>query len=115
MRLREDYRALSGAEKAAIFMLALGEEHAHVGVHLCSRANRGARAVIGQVLIQADRWGKPCNGSDRWFGHSKGDHAERFHVLSDTFHAQNIEQLQALWCPGNQSFARHTNAIEVGI
>ena len=27
MRLREDYRALSGAEKAAIFMLALGEEH----------------------------------------------------------------------------------------
>lgn len=27
MRLREDYRALSGAEKAAIFMLALGEDH----------------------------------------------------------------------------------------
>lgn len=27
MRVREDYRALSGAEKAAIFMLALGEEH----------------------------------------------------------------------------------------
>lgn len=27
MRLREDYRALGGAEKAAIFMLALGEEH----------------------------------------------------------------------------------------
>jgi flagellar motor switch protein FliG len=27
MRIREDYRTLSGAEKAAIFMLALGEEH----------------------------------------------------------------------------------------
>lgn len=27
MRVREDYRGLSGAEKAAIFMLALGEEH----------------------------------------------------------------------------------------
>lgn len=27
MRVREDYRTLSGAEKAAIFMLALGEEH----------------------------------------------------------------------------------------
>ncbi len=27
MRLREDYRALSGPEKAAVFMLALGEEH----------------------------------------------------------------------------------------
>lgn len=27
MRLREDYRALGGAEKAAIFMLALGEDH----------------------------------------------------------------------------------------
>lgn len=27
MRIREDYRALSGSEKAAIFMLALGEEH----------------------------------------------------------------------------------------
>ncbi|MCB1556906.1 MAG: flagellar motor switch protein FliG [Alphaproteobacteria bacterium] len=27
MRLREDYRTLSGAEKASIFMLALGEEH----------------------------------------------------------------------------------------
>ncbi|MAS87983.1 MAG: flagellar motor switch protein FliG [Micavibrio sp.] len=28
LRLREDYRTLSGSEKAAIFMLALGEEHA---------------------------------------------------------------------------------------
>lgn len=27
MRVREDYRTLGGAEKAAIFMLALGEEH----------------------------------------------------------------------------------------
>lgn len=27
MRLREDYRALSGPEKAAVFMLALGEDH----------------------------------------------------------------------------------------
>ena len=27
MRIREDYRTLSGREKAAIFMLALGEEH----------------------------------------------------------------------------------------
>ena len=27
MRVREDYRTLTGAEKAAIFMLALGEEH----------------------------------------------------------------------------------------
>lgn len=27
MRVREDYRTLSGAEKAAIFLLALGEEH----------------------------------------------------------------------------------------
>lgn len=27
MRVREDYRTLSGAEKAAIFMLALGEDH----------------------------------------------------------------------------------------
>jgi flagellar motor switch protein FliG len=27
MRIREDYRTLTGAEKAAIFMLALGEEH----------------------------------------------------------------------------------------
>lgn len=27
MRVREDYRTLAGAEKAAIFMLALGEEH----------------------------------------------------------------------------------------
>ncbi|MDB5492536.1 MAG: Flagellar motor switch protein FliG [Micavibrio sp.] len=27
MRVREDYRTLSGSEKAAIFMLALGEEH----------------------------------------------------------------------------------------
>ncbi len=27
MRIREDYRTLSGPEKAAIFMLALGEEH----------------------------------------------------------------------------------------
>jgi len=27
MRLREDYRTLTGAEKAAIFLLALGEEH----------------------------------------------------------------------------------------
>lgn len=27
MRLREDYRSLTGVEKAAIFMLALGEEH----------------------------------------------------------------------------------------
>ncbi len=27
MRVREDYRTLSGAEKASIFMLALGEEH----------------------------------------------------------------------------------------
>lgn len=27
MRVREDYRTLSGGEKAAIFMLALGEEH----------------------------------------------------------------------------------------
>lgn len=27
MRIREDYRTLSGAEKAAIFMLALGEDH----------------------------------------------------------------------------------------
>ncbi len=27
MRLREDYRALTGPEKAAVFMLALGEEH----------------------------------------------------------------------------------------
>ena len=28
MRMREDYRTLSGNEKAAIFMLALGEDHA---------------------------------------------------------------------------------------
>lgn len=28
MRVREDYRTLSGTEKAAIFLLALGEEHA---------------------------------------------------------------------------------------
>lgn len=28
LRVREDYRTLSGAEKAAIFMLALGEDHA---------------------------------------------------------------------------------------
>jgi len=28
MRMREDYRTLSGNEKAAIFLLALGEEHA---------------------------------------------------------------------------------------
>jgi flagellar motor switch protein FliG len=28
MRLREDYRTLSGSDKAAIFLLALGEEHA---------------------------------------------------------------------------------------
>jgi flagellar motor switch protein FliG len=28
MRLREDYRSLNGPEKAAVFMLALGEEHA---------------------------------------------------------------------------------------
>ena len=28
LRVREDYRTLSGSEKAAIFMLALGEEHA---------------------------------------------------------------------------------------
>lgn len=28
LRVREDYRTLSGAEKAAIFMLSLGEEHA---------------------------------------------------------------------------------------
>src|SRR5688500_11201722 len=27
MRIREDYRALSGSEKAAIFMLALGEDY----------------------------------------------------------------------------------------
>jgi flagellar motor switch protein FliG len=27
MRMREDYRSLTGVEKAAIFMLALGEEH----------------------------------------------------------------------------------------
>lgn len=28
MRLREDYRTLSGSDKAAIFLLALGEDHA---------------------------------------------------------------------------------------
>ena len=27
MRVREDYRSLTGAEKAAILMLSLGEEH----------------------------------------------------------------------------------------
>ncbi len=27
MRVREDYRALSGAEKSAILLLSLGEEH----------------------------------------------------------------------------------------
>ena len=28
MRVREDYRSLTGPEKAAIFLLAIGEEHA---------------------------------------------------------------------------------------
>ncbi|HYD32909.1 MAG TPA: flagellar motor switch protein FliG, partial [Azospirillaceae bacterium] len=28
LRVREDYRTLTGPEKAAIMMLALGEEHA---------------------------------------------------------------------------------------
>ena len=28
LRIREDFRSLTGPEKAAIFMLALGEEHA---------------------------------------------------------------------------------------
>ena len=28
LRIREDYRTLTGPEKAAIMMLALGEEHA---------------------------------------------------------------------------------------
>jgi flagellar motor switch protein FliG len=35
MRVREDYRTLGGPEKAAIFMLALGEEHtAHIFEHM---------------------------------------------------------------------------------
>jgi flagellar motor switch protein FliG len=35
MRIREDFRGLSGAEKAAIFLLALGEEHtSHVFEHM---------------------------------------------------------------------------------
>ncbi|MBL8669831.1 MAG: flagellar motor switch protein FliG, partial [Alphaproteobacteria bacterium] len=28
MRMREDYRSLTGPEKAAIFLMAIGEEHA---------------------------------------------------------------------------------------
>lgn len=35
MRVREDYRSLSGADKAAVLMLALGEEHAsHLFVYM---------------------------------------------------------------------------------
>ncbi len=73
-----------------------GEEHAQVGVHLGDRAHRGARALIGQVLVDGDGRRQPGDGLDRRAGHIQADHAQRFHVLPLAFLEQDIEPQRGL-------------------
>ena len=52
-----------------------GKQHAQIGIDIGGGADRGARAVVGEVLVHADGWGKPGDGVDRRFRQPKGDHA----------------------------------------
>ena len=68
-----------------------GEQHTQVGVDIGGRADRGARAVVGEVLVDADGRREPVMESTGGFAMPKGDHAERFQVLALAFLVQDVE------------------------
>ena len=49
MRVREDYRTLTGSEKAAILMLAIGQEHASRLFALFADMPERAGKLLGNV------------------------------------------------------------------
>ena len=68
-----------------------GKQHAQIGIDIGGGAHRGARAVVGEMLVHADRRRQPADRVDRRFRQPKGNHAERFHVLALALFMQDIE------------------------
>src|SRR5947207_5686232 len=65
------------------------KQHAQIGIDFGDSANRGTRAAVGEMLVYADRWGKPGDGIDRGFPQPKGSQSERFQVLALAFFMQD--------------------------
>ena len=67
------------------------KQHAQIGIDIGGSAKRGTRAAVGEMLVHADRWGKPGDGVDRRFRQPKGSQSERFQVLALAFFMQDVE------------------------
>ena len=67
------------------------KQHAQIGIDFGGSANRGTRAAVGEMLVHADRWGKPGDGVDRGLRQPKGYQSERFQVLALAFFMQDVE------------------------
>ena len=67
------------------------KQDAQIGIDIGGSANRRARAAVGEMLIHADRWGKPADGIDRGFRQPKGNQSECFQILALAFFIEDVE------------------------
>ena len=66
------------------------EEHTQVGEDFGDGAHSGARAVVGQVLVDADRGGEPLDALNIGFL-LVSDQADRLKVLAHGFMMEGVE------------------------